>query len=148
MTPSISTPCLQNTNQSVTLASHLQQPQCIRLTGTVPDESTSATTLGLDHNWLSGSIPDAAALWTGLRLLEVVDRVLGEGVKSARGEIAIPGRGDHTRNMFRTSLHTTDCNQTIALETAETMQSFFDHCELLRPMNYCTNYCDSKQLLQ
>ena len=37
----------------------------------------------------------------------------GSGVwrrgESARGEIAIPGRGDHTRNMFGTSLHTTYC---------------------------------------
>ena len=29
--------------------------------------------------------------------------VLGEGVKSARGETATLGRGDHTRNMFGTS---------------------------------------------
>ena len=50
------------------------------------------------------------------------NRVFGEGVKSARGEIAIPRRGDHTRNMFGTSLNTTDCKQTIALETAELMQ--------------------------
>ena len=27
-------------------------------------------------------------------------------------------------------------------------QQLFDHCELLRRMNYCTNYCDTKQLLQ
>ena len=40
------------------------------------------------------------------------------------------------------------CKQTIALETAERMQQFFGHCELLRRMNYCTNYCDGKQLLQ
>ena len=33
--------------------------------------------------------------------------VNGEGVKSARGEIAMLGRGDHTRNMFGRSLHTT-----------------------------------------
>ena len=69
-------------------------------------------------------------------------------MKSARGATAIPRRGDHTRNMFGTSLHTTYCKQTIALETAERMQAFFNHCELLRRMNYCTNYCDSKQLLQ
>ena len=50
--------------------------------------------------------------------------------------------------MFGTSLHTTYCKQTIALETAEIKQQFFDHCELLRRMNYCTNYCNSKQLLQ
>ena len=31
--------------------------------------------------------------------------VFGEGVKSARGETAILGRGNHTRNMFGTSLH-------------------------------------------
>ena len=49
-------------------------------------------------------------------------RVFGEGVKSARGETAIPRLGDHTRNMFGTSLHTTYCKQTIALETAEIMQ--------------------------
>ena len=49
-------------------------------------------------------------------------RVFGEGVKSARGEIAILGRGDHTRNMFGTSLHTADCRQTIALKTAEIVQ--------------------------
>ena len=30
-------------------------------------------------------------------------------MKSARGEIAILGRGDHTRNMFGTSLHTAYC---------------------------------------
>ena len=29
-----------------------------------------------------------------------VNRVFGEGVKSARGETAIPRCGDHTRNMF------------------------------------------------
>ena len=51
-----------------------------------------------------------------------VPQVFGEGVKSARGETAILGRGDHTRNMFGTSLHRTDCKQTIALETAEIMQ--------------------------
>ena len=34
---------------------------------------------------------------------------LREGVKSARGETAIPRRADHTRNMFGTSLHTTYC---------------------------------------
>ena len=28
------------------------------------------------------------------------------------------------------------------------MQQFFDHCELLRRTNYCTKYCDGKQLLQ
>ena len=39
----------------------------------------------------------------------VILRVFGEGVKSARGETAIPRRADHTRNMFRTSLHTTYC---------------------------------------
>ena len=49
-------------------------------------------------------------------------RVFGEGVKSARGESAILGRGDHTQNMFGTSLHTTNCKQSIALETAERMQ--------------------------
>ena len=53
----------------------------------------------------------------------VVPRVFGEGVKSARGEIAIPGRSDHTRNMFGTSLHTTDCKQTIALKTAKKCNS-------------------------
>ena len=52
----------------------------------------------------------------------VVFADFGEGVKSARGETAILGRGDHTRNMFGTSLHTTYCKQTIALETAERMQ--------------------------
>ena len=46
----------------------------------------------------------------------------GEGVKSARGETAILGRGDHTRSMFGTSLHTTFCKQTSALETAEIVQ--------------------------
>ena len=51
-----------------------------------------------------------------------IARVFGEGVKSARGEIAIPRRGDHTRNMFGTSLHTAYCKLTIALETAEIMQ--------------------------
>ena len=71
-------------------------------------------------------------------------RVFGEGVKSARGETAILGRGDHTRNMFGTSLHTTYCKQSIVLKTEERMQEFFDHCKLLRRMNYC----DSKQLLQ
>ena len=74
--------------------------------------------------------------------------VFGEGVRSARGATAILGCGDHTRNMFGTSLHTAYCRQTIALETAEIMHWFFDHCELLRRMNYCTNYCDGKQLLQ
>ena len=49
-------------------------------------------------------------------------RVFGEGVKSARGETAILGRGDHARNLFGTSLHTADFKQTIALETAEIMQ--------------------------
>ena len=55
-------------------------------------------------------------------MLGLLFRVFGEGVKSARGEIAILGRGDHIRNMFGTSLHTTYCKQTIALETAEIMQ--------------------------
>ena len=82
-----------------------------------------------------------------IHYLEHMCRVFGEGVKSAKGEIAILGRGDHTRNMFGTSLHTAYCRQT-ALETAERVQWFFDHCELLRRMNYCTNYCDGKQLLQ
>ena len=36
-------------------------------------------------------------------------RVFGEGVKSARGEIAILDHGDHIQNMFGTSLHTTYC---------------------------------------
>ena len=36
-------------------------------------------------------------------------KLVGEGVKSARGEIAIPRRADHTRNMFGTSLDTTYC---------------------------------------
>ena len=39
--------------------------------------------------------------------------VFGEGVKSARGETAILGRGDHTQNMFGTSLHTAYCRQTM-----------------------------------
>ena len=50
------------------------------------------------------------------------NRVFGEGLKSARGDTAILGRGDHTRNMFETCLHTAYCRQTIALETAEIMQ--------------------------
>ena len=62
--------------------------------------------------------------------------------ESARGETAILGCGDRTRNMFGTSLHTTYCKLSIALETAEKMHWFFDHCKLLRRMNYC----DSKQL--
>ena len=74
-------------------------------------------------------------------------RVFGEGVQSARGETSRLGRGDHTRNMFGTSLHTTYCKQTIAFETAEIVQQLFDHCELLRRMDHCTNYCDSKQLI-
>ena len=57
-----------------------------------------------------------------LYLVGVDTRVFGEGVKSARGETAILGRGDHTRNMFGTSFHATYCKQTIALETAEIMQ--------------------------
>ena len=56
------------------------------------------------------------------RKIADISRVFGEGVKSARGETAIPRLGDHTRNMFGTSLHTTYCKQTIALETAEIMQ--------------------------
>ena len=55
------------------------------------------------------------------KLRACLGRVFGEGVKSARGETAILGRGDHTRNMFGTSLHTTYCKQIIALETAEIM---------------------------
>ena len=61
---------------------------------------------------------------------EHATRVFGEGVKSARGETAILGRSDRTRNMFGTSLQ------------------FFEQCKLLCRMNYCTNDCDSKQLLQ
>ena len=38
-------------------------------------------------------------------------RVFEEGVKSARGETAILGRSDHTRNMSGTSLHTTFCQE-------------------------------------
>ena len=45
--------------------------------------------------------------------------MFAEGVKSARGETAILGRGDHTRNTFGTPLHIAYCRQTIALETAE-----------------------------
>ena len=55
-------------------------------------------------------------------LQERREKVSGEGVKWARGETAILGRGDHTRNVSGTSLHTTYCKQTIALETAETMK--------------------------
>ena len=43
-------------------------------------------------------------------------------MKSARGETAILGGGDHIRNIFGTSLYTACCRQTIALETAEIMQ--------------------------
>ena len=50
--------------------------------------------------------------------------------------------------MLGTSLHANYCEQTITLETAEIMQELFDHCKLLRHMNYCMNYCMSKQLLQ
>ena len=48
--------------------------------------------------------------------------------------------------MFGTSLHTNSCKRTIALETAELVQKVFHRCELLRCMNYCTDYCDRKQL--
>ena len=51
----------------------------------------------------------------------ILDWVFGEVVKPARGKIAILGRGDHTRNMFGTSLHTAYCKQTTAFETAEIM---------------------------
>ena len=50
--------------------------------------------------------------------------------------------------MFGTSLHPNYCKQTVALKTVETMQYCFDHCELLRPMNKCKNYCNRRQLLQ
>ena len=54
--------------------------------------------------------------------------MFGEGVKPARGEIAILGGGDHAGKMLGTSLHTTCCKQTIALETAE------NNAIVLRPM--------------
>ena len=50
--------------------------------------------------------------------------------------------------MLGTSLHTNSCKGTIALETAEIMQLFFNHRKLLRRMNYCKNYCARKELLQ
>ena len=50
------------------------------------------------------------------------DWVFGEGVTSARGETAILGNPNHTRNMFGTSLHTTYCKQTLSLEAAGIMQ--------------------------
>ena len=56
------------------------------------------------------------------QVLKHLGCLVGEGVKSARGETAIPGYSDHTRNMFGTSLHTSYCKQTIALEAAERMQ--------------------------
>ena len=43
--------------------------------------------------------------------------------------------GDHTLNMFGTSLRTNYYKRTIALRTAERMQEFCDHCELLHPMS-------------
>ena len=67
--------------------------------------------------------PFCGTFWTKCRgQAKVAYRVFGEGVKSARGETAILGCGDHTRNMFGTSLHTAYCRRTIALETAEIMQ--------------------------
>ena len=56
---------------------------------------------------------------SGLKGPSSTARVFGEGVRSARGETAILGRGDHTRNTFGTSLHTILCKQTIALETQQ-----------------------------
>ena len=60
-------------------------------------------------------------------------RAFGEGVKSARGETAILGRGDHARNMFGTSLQTTHCKQSIALETAERMQYVLRPLQAIAP---------------
>ena len=79
---------------------------------------------------------------------DVTRRVFGEGVKSARGDTAILGRGrPHSKHVWNIPSHslkkTNYCtrnsrNNAIALRPLRTM----------RRMNYCTNYCDGKQLLQ
>ena len=54
-------------------------------------------------------------------------------------------RGDHAWNMFGTSLHTNYCTRNSRNKAIVCWPSRY---ELLRCMNYGTNYCDSKQLLQ
>ena len=44
--------------------------------------------------------------------------------------------------MFGTSLHMNYYKRANTPKPAERIQWVFDHCELLRRMNCCTNYCD------
>ena len=74
------------------------------------------------------SLSECGSEWFWVRLL-FVSRVFGEGVKSARGETAILGRGDHTWNMFGTSLHTA-----YRLQTNYCTQNSRNNAIVLRPL--------------
>ena len=78
-------------------------------------------------------------------------RLPGGGQGRGAGRVSAGNWGGGGLNMLfcgaeippsRTSLHTNHCKRTVALEPGERMQSFFNHCELVRPASYCTKYCN------